>query len=126
MYMCRYDRNSPFVTCSAETDICPVLASGQPTTLEYEVDTSYVYYLNNWYVQMNLVCADKVKTNSMISMHYIVYGIAGLLMYTMADRSGRKTTMVRIFGLHIAAQYLMIFVPTYPARLAAFMLYGFT
>ena len=75
---------------------------------------------------MDLVCADKVKTNSMLSVHYIVYGIAGLLMYTMADRSGRKTAMIRVFGLHIAAQYLMIFVPTYSARLTAFMLYGLT
>jgi len=103
MYTCRFDSSSPFNSCSAETDICPVLDSGMATSLEYQVDTSYEYYLNNWYVQMDLVCANKVKTNSMISIHYIFYGIAGLLMFSMPDRIGRKPTMILTFSLHVAA-----------------------
>ena len=50
MYECRFDSHSPFTSCQAEIDICPVLASGNATSLEYQVDTSYAYYLNNWYV----------------------------------------------------------------------------
>jgi hypothetical protein len=102
-YKCRYDSSSPFSPCQAEAEICPVLASGQATSLEYQVDTSYEYYLNNWYVQMDLVCANKVQTNSMISLHYIVYGVAGLLLFAMPDRIGRKASMVLNFGLHVAA-----------------------
>ena len=44
----------------------------------------------------------------------------------MPDRIGRKPTMIINFGLHIAAQYLVIFVPTYAARLTGLVLFGFT
>ena len=65
MYQCRSSPNLPYSTCSAENDICPSLDSDSP--LDYRVDTSYEYYLNNWYVQMDLVCVNKLRTNSMIS-----------------------------------------------------------
>ena len=124
MYECRQGDSGPFTSCEAETDICPVLASGIDSQLEYRVDTSYEYYLNNWYVQMDLVCTSKVLINSMISLHYIAFGVAGLLLFSMPDRLGRKPTMLINFGLHLVAYYLLVFVPTYIARLAGFLLYG--
>jgi len=126
MYQCRYDTSSPFTSCQAETDICPVLASGLPTSLEYQVDTSYAYYLNNWYAEMDLVCVSKVKTNSMISIHYIFYGISGILFFSMTDRIGRKPTMTIMYGIHSIGQYLLLFVPTYSARLIGLMILGFS
>ena len=52
---------------------------------------------------MDLVCANKVQTNSMISIHYVVYGISGLLFFSMADSMGRKPTMTIMMGIHTAA-----------------------
>ena len=48
MYECSYDGGITYATCQAETDICPVLASGG--SVNYRVDTSNEYYMNNWYV----------------------------------------------------------------------------
>ena len=73
---------------------------------------------------MNLVCESKVKTNFMISMHYVAYGIAGLLFFPMPDRLGRKMTILINFGVHLVAQYLIIFVPVYEARFIGFVLIG--
>jgi MFS family permease len=75
---------------------------------------------------MDLVCANKVQTNSMISIHYIAYGISGLLFFSMTDRMGRKPTMTIMMGIHTAAQFLILFVPSYSARLIGLILYGLT
>jgi hypothetical protein len=51
MYECRFNPASPFVSCSAKELICPTLdAATQLAGFEYRVDTSYEYYLNNWFV----------------------------------------------------------------------------
>ena len=73
---------------------------------------------------MNLVCESKVKTNLMISIYYVAYGIAGLLLFPMPDRIGRKKTMLINFGVHLVAQYLIIFMPVYEARFIGFVFYG--
>lgn len=122
MYVCSFDGGSSYATCQAETDICPALEAG--SSVDYRVDTSYEYYLNNWYVEMDLVCASKVKTNFMISAQYIAYGIAGLLLFPMPDRFGRKASMLINFGVHLVAQYVIIFMPSYQARLIGFLFYG--
>lgn len=123
MYLCRFDPSQPFESCSAEEVICPALSRGDEN-LQYEVDQSYEYYLNNWYVQMDLVCANKIRTNSMISFKYIAFGIAGLLLFAMPDRYGRKFSMVVNFAVHLAAQYLILFDSDYWARSFALILYG--
>ena len=123
MYECRNDPDAPFTSCAAETDICPKLESGD-TQIEYRVDTSYEYYLHNWFVQMDLVCASKVHTNAMISAQYIAFGIAGFLFFSTPDKYGRKPAMLINYGIHMLAQYLLIFVPTYNARALALLLYG--
>ena len=92
--------------------------------IEYRVDESYDYYLNNWYVQMDLVCASKIRTNSMISFMYVAFGVAGILLFAMPDRYGRKFSMVLNYAIHLAAQYLILFYPNFLARLLGLVLYG--
>jgi len=75
---------------------------------------------------MDLVCVNPVRTNSMISIHYVAYGISGLLFFSMTDRLGRKPTMTIMMGVHTAAQFLILFVPSYPARLIGLIFYGLT
>ena len=123
MYECRSDKDQPFASCSAKNDICPQLEKGDKQ-IEYRVDTSYEYYLDNWFVQMDLVCSNKVQTNAMISALYVAFGVAGVLFFSTPDRFGRRPVMLANYGIHMLAQYLMIFVPTYNARLTGFVLYG--
>ena len=73
---------------------------------------------------MDLVCANKVKTNFMISAHYIAFGVSGMLLFALPDLVGRKKTMNYNFFVFTAAQYLLIFVPTLWARYAGFILFG--
>ena len=82
--------------------------------------------MENWYTQMDLVCANMVAINFMVSARYIAYGIAGLTLFAMPDRFGRKWVIVITSTIMVLAQLLMIFVPTYEARLIAFILFGAT
>ena len=111
------------MTCSAEEVICPALEANN-SLIEYRVDESYDYYLNNWFVQMDLLCSNPVVTSSMISAKYIAYGIAGLLLFAMPDRYGRKFTMIVNFAVHLVAQYLILFESAYWARSMGLILYG--
>ena len=74
---------------------------------------------------MDLICESKVQTNTMISSHYIAFGVAGLLFFSMPDSLGRKTSMVLNLSIHLAAQYMILFVPLYWARFLGLVLFGF-
>lgn len=123
MYLCRFDPSMPFESCSAKEVICPALSSGNEQ-LEYEVDESYEYYLDNWFVQMNLICTPKVKVSLMISYLYMALGVAGLLLFAMPDRFGRKFTMVTNLTVHVAAQYIILFSSTLGMRSFGLILFG--
>ena len=73
---------------------------------------------------MDLVCANKFQTNSLISAFLVTCGLAGLLLFAMPDRLGRKLTMVLSYGVHLFAQYLILFNPTYMARLIGLIMFG--
>ena len=73
---------------------------------------------------MDLVCANQVKTGTMMSAHYIAFGISGMLLFSMAERYGRKFSVLVNYAVYVAAGYLILFVPTYMARLTGFTLYG--
>lgn len=73
---------------------------------------------------MDLVCEDMVAVNFMISARYIAYGITGMLIFTVPNLFGRKWTIAITSLIIIIAQFLMIFVPTYEARLIGFIFFG--
>ena len=53
-YVCTNQLDGVYTSCTNE-EIC--LAKDDPfSTLFYKVDTRYDYYLENWYVEMDLVC----------------------------------------------------------------------
>ena len=101
-YQCRYGPHDEFMSCSAEEEICPALEENVPG-FQYQVDTTYEYYINNWYVQMDLVCANKAKTNSMLIPYYVASGMAGFLFFSMPDKLGRKLTMNINLGVQVFA-----------------------
>jgi MFS family permease len=70
---------------------------------------------------MNLTCVDRSTINYMVTAYFVAYGFAGLFLFSLPDRCGRKKT-ITIFGtVHILAQFTILFVPLYSVR---FVCYG--
>lgn len=87
------------------------------------MDSSYQYYLENWFTEMDLMCTSAASIGFMITAYYIGFSVGGLF-FTMPDNLGRKVSL--IFGLLLAciSQTVMIFVPNYWVRFAMFGLSG--
>ena len=75
--------------CSAE-EICAAREAG--SDMEYKVDESYEYYLNNWYLQMDLTCTSESVILSLLSWSSIGC-LASIIFATLLDKIGRKKTM---------------------------------
>lgn len=80
--------------------------------------------MSNWYGEMDLVCANKYRTNFMMSAHYIAFGISGLTLFALPDLLGRKKSMTLNYFVYQFAQFLILLVPTYYARLTGYILFG--
>ena len=82
-----------------------------------------VYYLENWYTEMDLMCMSAGTIGLMITAYYIGFAIGGLC-FTLPDNYGRKKSV--IFGLFLAtvSQTVMIFSTNYWVRFAMFGLSG--
>ena len=57
-YECRLKDETSFKPCSAVEVICPALEK-DPNSIQYRIDKDYDGYMDNWYVEMDLVCANK-------------------------------------------------------------------
>ena len=90
-----------FAECSVE-NICAARESGEPLSFSYKVDMNYDYYLNNWYVEMDLMCTSSTKI-SLMYMQYFVGTIIGGLLTTIPDRIGRRKSVIGGMAVSIAA-----------------------
>jgi len=122
LYQCSYDSTELFSACSVESDICPSLANGTP--IEFQIDTSYDYYLDNWYVQMDLMCSSGVRTNFLVSAYSISYGIAGFLFFAMPEIYGRRKSMLISMTFSLVASCILTFSSTYQGRIIGFLILG--
>lgn len=82
--------------------------------------------MNNWYVEMDLVCANKVKTNFMISARYISMGISGIVLFPMSDRFGRRKTLLVTWIISTMAQFILLYAQSYEMRLMGHIIAGMT
>ena len=57
------------------------------------VDTSYEYYINNWYLEMDLKCMPAAKIALMITAYFVGFAINGLF-FTIPDQIGRKKSLL--------------------------------
>ena len=103
-YVCE-DNPGQFSSCTKE-EIC--LADVRPF---YKVDTSYEYYLNNWIVQMDLVCHAVGTIGLMVTLYFVGFACGGLL-YTLPDKLGRKKALLIGCLLSALGQTIAIFVPS--------------
>ena len=103
-------------------EIC-ALRKADSSFSAYKVDTSYQYYLENWYTEMDLMCQTPAAIGFIISAYYIGFAIGGLF-FAFPDKYGRKKSL--IFGqvLNCISQTVMIYVPNYWIRFAMFGLAG--
>ena len=92
--------------------------------LAFKVDTSSVNYIENWTQQMGLMCTDRSYINAIVTGYFIAYGLAGLLLYELPDKWGRKKTIMFFGSVHTACQFVIIFVPNYYVRFGTFALMG--
>lgn len=73
---------------------------------------------------MGLICTDRSYINAIVTGYFIAYGLAGLLLYELPDKWGRKRTIMIFGSIHTACQFLIIFVPNYYVRFFGFTLMG--
>ena len=92
---------SGYESCSAEYICAARETAGQTGSLpfNYIVDTNYDYYLNNWYIEMDLMCQSSTKIAFMFTMYFVGNVVGGCLAF-LPDRIGRKNSV--IFGLIIS------------------------
>ena len=120
-FLCYDDGLSTGRECSS-TEIC-ASRDANPLYNAYEVDTSYQYYIKNWFLEMDLVCMTPARIGIMISAYYIGFAIGGLFC-AWPDKYGRKFSCM--FGLLLASisQTVMIASPNFWVRFAMFFLSG--
>ena len=56
------------------------------------MDTGYEYFINNWYLEMDLKCMANADIGIMISAYFVGSAATGLF-FTVPDQIGRKKSM---------------------------------
>ena len=74
---------------------------------------------------MDLMCLSRDAINWILTVHYLAYGLAGLIFWQVPSQFSTRGTFLVFGTLHITAQWLMLLVPNYWARMFAFALQGF-
>ena len=120
-FLCDNNKTGIEESCTA-SDIC-LAKETDPSFSNYRVDTSYQYYMENWYTEMDLLCMTPATISFMITAYYIGFAIGGLF-FAWPDKFGRKKSLM--FGLFLAciSQTVMIWVPGYWMRFWMFGLSG--
>ena len=91
----------------------------------YKVDTSYEYYIKNWYTEMDLMCTSSSVIGIMYSQFFIGTVMGGCLAF-LPDRVGRKKSVIGGMFVSLIAQSVMLFVPNFLVRTVCFWLIGFS
>ena len=96
-FLCTSGASENFTECTS-SQICK--ARNDPdSTLTYKVDRNYAYYLENWYLQMDLVCTPPATIGLVITAYYIGFAVGGLF-FSFPEKYGRKRSV--IFGMVIS------------------------
>jgi len=122
-YECRDPLEGTWSTCDIDTVICPALESGSP--IEYRVDESYYYYVDNWLELLGLQCTPISVINLPYMFYFIFFGVGGLLTAPVIDKIGRKKSHWIFSTGSILAQAIATFVPNHLAHIFGYSLMGF-
>ena len=103
-YLC-LNEDGEYDHCSSE-DICGA-KDRDASYSDYQVDTSYLYYLKNWFTEMDLVCMTPAAIGMMITAYYIGFAMGGLF-FAFPDKYGRKKSLIMGLILSTISQTVMI------------------
>ena len=121
-FVCTHEEDGIYTSCSKE-EICN--ARDDPlSSLLYKADTRYDYYLDNWYLEMDLMCKTSQAIGFMVVAYSIGYG-AGVVFYTLPDCLGRKKAMIFASFLTIVSMTMIQFSSSFKVRTFGFFLMGF-
>ena len=123
LYECRADPTLDYTTCSAAEDICPAIQQG--SMVDFRVDTSYEYYLENWQQEKGLMCMTSSQVHFAAIMYFICFGVGGLLTFPIMDKIGRRKTHYIFSTFHILAQGVTIYTSGFTVTVVCFGVMGF-
>jgi len=110
-----------YAECSA-AEICH-LQDTDPSYNDFKVDTNYKYYLDNWFIEMDLKCMTTAAIGFMVTAYYIGFAIGGLF-FGFPDKYGRKKSLILGLAISCIAQTVVITSSNYWVRFAMFGLSG--
>ena len=119
-YLCKVKPDALFEPCSA-VYICEMRGL---IGLEYKPDTASARYLNNWYVQNDLVCQSKFEVAKVLSWYFISQ-IFGASLFFLPDSFGRKKSMNFLLVFNVIGIYIVTFYSSSLMKSIGFFLMGF-
>jgi MFS transporter, SP family, xylose:H+ symportor len=91
--------------------------------IDFKVDKSYEFYLDNWYLEMDLMCTPAATIGLIITAYYIGYIIGGLFS-GLPDKYGRKISLAFSLAISNLGLTIMLFSSSFTLRLISFGLLG--
>jgi MFS family permease len=91
--------------------------------MNYKVDTEYEYYINNWVVEMDLVCTPKPVISMMMTFFFIGVILNSLYAH-IPDRIGRRKSVIYGTGVSLVGQTIMVFCSNFTLRTLGFFILG--
>ena len=101
-YECSPKNEENYASCDVQ-QVCQAIEEGpENSQIKYRLDTSYEYYVQNWYSQMNLGCMSPTAGAQILSFFFFASIFVGLLAF-IPDRLGRKKTVLGALALSLLA-----------------------
>ena len=120
-YICKAGDSDIWGHCTQQV-ICENVA----TNFEFAVDKSDPDHIENWVQEMGIQCTNRSQISILMTSYCLVSAFTGLLLSSLPDKLGRRTTMFYFVLANQMSQFLLIFWPNYWARLAGFVIMGAT
>ena len=89
-YLCKHEDGAVNYEFCPREEIC---AKSTESPFEYQIDTGYQYYINNWFVEMDLVCTPMSSIRMIVTSYFIGFLLGGLA-YAIPDIYGRKKALL--------------------------------
>jgi len=79
--------------------------------------------VENWYTQMNMVCMKEAQVVMLLSIYFVGFAFSGLFA-GVADKYGRKRSLLFFMTWHLITITAIILKNNYHTRLVLFFILG--
>ena len=73
---------------------------------------------------MHLECESSTTINYICVAFFIAVGVSGIILFPYPDRWGCRKTLAILGSVCILAQFILLFMPSYNARMVGYILLG--